>query len=289
MKKSSKVMLLIAAVVGVAGIGMSIGGVAMGATIAGLNLSKYGFSDAIKKTTKYVSLDDKDSWEQDWDEITQLGPVETDGDKEIFETAPTSELEFSLSGDELKFQSYDGDKIRIEVTGSKKDKVRIGTEDDSLILETTGRSQNREITVSYPKNVRFKETSIDVAAGTVTMCDEFRTDDLDVSVAAGEFTNAGKISVANDTSITVGTGNVELSELDIYNLEVDCGIGNVDLDIVGKEADYNYEISCSAGNVDIGGSSYSGVGHNKNITNPNARRDMNLDCGVGNITVNFEK
>lgn len=289
MKKSSKVMLLIAAVVGVAGIGMSIGGVAMGATIAGLNLSKYGFSDAIKKTTKYVSLDDKDSWEQDWDEITQLGPVETDGDKEIFETAPTSELEFSLSGDELKFQSYDGDKIRIEVTGSKKDKVRIGTEDDSLILETTGRSQNREITVSYPKNVRFKETSIDVTAGTVTMCDEFRTDDLDVSVAAGEFTNAGKISVANDTSITVGTGNVELSELDIYNLEVDCGIGNVDLDIVGKEADYNYEISCSAGNVDIGGSSYSGVGHNKNITNPNARRDMNLDCGVGNITVNFEK
>lgn len=289
MKKSSKVMLLIAAVVGVAGIGMSIGGVAMGATIAGLNLSKYGFSDAIKKTTKYVSLDDKDSWEQDWDEITQLGPVETDGDKEIFETVPTSELEFSLSGDELKFQSYDGDKIRIEVTGSKKDKVRIGTEDDSLILETIGRSQNREITVSYPKNVRFKETSIDVAAGTVTMCDEFRTDDLDVSVAAGEFTNAGKISVANDTSITVGTGNVELSELDIYNLEVDCGIGNVDLDIVGKEADYNYEISCSAGNVDIGGSSYSGVGHNKNITNPNARRDMNLDCGVGNITVNFEK
>lgn len=289
MKKSSKVMLLIAAVVGVAGIGMSIGGVAMGATIAGLNLSKYGFSDAIKKTTKYVSLDDKDSWEQDWDEITQLGPVETDGDKEIFETAPTSELEFSLSGDELKFQSYDGDKLRIEVTGSKKDKVRIGTEDDSLILETTGRSQNREITVSYPKNVRFKETSIDVAAGTVTMCDEFRTDDLDVSVAAGEFTNAGKISVANDTTITVGTGNVELSELDIYNLEVDCGIGNVDLDILGKEADYNYEISCSAGNVDIGGSSYSGIGHNKNITNPNARRDMNLDCGVGNITVNFEK
>ena len=289
MKKSSKVMLLIAAVVGVAGIGMSIGGVAMGATIAGLNLSKYGFSDAIKKTTKYVSLDDKDSWEQDWDEITQLEPVETDGDKEIFETAPTSELEFSLSGDELKFQSYDGDKLRIEVTGSKKDKVRIGIEDDSLILETTGRSQNREITVSYPKNVRFKETSIDVAAGTVTMCDEFRTDDLDVSVAAGEFTNAGKISVANDTTITVGTGNVELSELDIYNLEVDCGIGNVDLNILGKEADYNYEISCSAGNVDIGGSSYSGVGHNKNITNPNARRDMNLDCGVGNITVNFEK
>lgn len=289
MKKSSKVMLLTAAVVGVVGIGMSIGGVAMGATITGLNLSKYGFSDAIKQTTKYVSLDDKDSWDEDWDEIAQLEPVKTDDDKEIFETAPTSDLELSLSGDELKFQSYDGDKLRIEVSGSKKDKVRIGTEDDSLILETTGRIQDREITVSYPKGLRFKKTSIDVAAGTVTMSDEFRTDDLDVSVGAGEFTNAGKIRVANDATITVGTGNVELSELDISNLEVECGIGNVDLDVLGKETDYNYAISCSAGNIDVGDRSYSGLGHERDISNPGASGKINLDCGVGNITVNFEK
>ena len=113
MKKSSKVMLLTAAVVGVVGIGMSIGGVAMGATIAGLNLSKYGFDGIVKQTAKYISFDDKD----DWDEITQLEPVETDNDKEIFETAPISDLKLSLSGDELKFRSYDGDKLRIEVSG----------------------------------------------------------------------------------------------------------------------------------------------------------------------------
>ena len=282
-------MLLIAAATGVVGIGMSIGGVAMGATITGLNLSKYGFSEAIKQTTRYVSYGDEKDWEEDWDEIAQLEPVETDGDKEIFETAPTSDLEISLSGDELKFQSYDGDKLRIEVSGSKKDKVRIGTDDDSLILESLGRIQDREITVSYPKGLRFKETSIDVAAGTVTMCDEFRTDDLDVSVGAGEFTNAGKISVANDASITVGTGNVELSELDICNLEADCGIGNVNLGILGKETDYNYAISCSAGNIDVGDSSYSGLGHEKTINNPGASGEMNLDCGVGNISVAFAK
>ncbi|MFR8351629.1 MAG: hypothetical protein ACLVB1_01955, partial [Blautia obeum] len=114
----------------------------------------------LNRQQKYISLDDKDDWEQDWDEITQLEPVETDNDKEIFETAPISDLKLSLSGDELKFRSYDGDKLRIEVSGSKKDKIRIGTEDDSLILETTGRTRDREITVSYPKNVRFKETSI---------------------------------------------------------------------------------------------------------------------------------
>mgnify|MGYP000010666829 FL=1 len=192
MKKSSKVMLLTAAVVGVVGIGMSIGGVAMGATIAGLNLSKYGFDGIVKQTAKYISLDDKDDWEQDWDEITQLKPVTTEDDKEIFEIDPVSDLDFSLSGDALKLQSCDGDKIRVEVSGSKKDKVRIGTDDDSLVIESLGRTQEREITVSYPKDLRFKDTSIEVAAGTVTMCDDFRTDDLDVSVGAGEFTNTGE-------------------------------------------------------------------------------------------------
>ena len=56
MKKSSKVMLLTAAVVGVVGIGMSIGGVAMGATIAGLNLSKYGFDGIVKQTANISAL-----------------------------------------------------------------------------------------------------------------------------------------------------------------------------------------------------------------------------------------
>ena len=86
----------------------------------------------------------------------------------------------------------------------------------------------------------------------------------------------------------MGTGNVDLENLNVQNLEADCGIGNIDLDINGKESDYDYEISCSAGAVDIGDSSYSGIGHEKKISNPGASGKMDLDCGVGNITVDFE-
>lgn len=54
MKKSSKVILLIAAIIGVVGIGMCIGGVAMGATIAGLDLSKYGFGEVLKNSGQFI-------------------------------------------------------------------------------------------------------------------------------------------------------------------------------------------------------------------------------------------
>lgn len=285
MRKFSKRILKLALALAVVGLGLSIGGVAMDRHQSYEIWTEWKYQEIANSALQ----ESHDSWDEDWDEITQLKPVTTEDDKEIFEIDPVSDLDFSLSGDALKLQSCDGDKIRVEVSGSKKDKVRIGTDDDSLVIESLGRTQEREITVSYPKNLRFKDTSIEVAAGTVTMCDDFRTDDLDVSVGAGEFTNTGKISVANDISVEVGTGNVEISELDIHDLEVDCGIGNVDLDILGKEADYNYEISCAAGNVDIGDSSYSGIGHDKNITNPNAKGDMELNCGVGNITVSFSK
>ena len=52
MRKFSKVVLVIAAAAGVVGIGLTIGGASMGATIAGLNLSKGGFGSAVRQTVK---------------------------------------------------------------------------------------------------------------------------------------------------------------------------------------------------------------------------------------------
>lgn len=290
MRKISRVLLKTALVLGVAGMGLCIGGVAMGATITGLDLSRYGVNTTVNTTIKKVAKSawttGSDGWDEDWDEISRLEPTETDKDKEVFETDPSADLEFSLSAGELSFQPYDGDRIRIEVSGEKKDKVRVGKDDGSLVLETTGRTQDRKILVSYPQNYTFDETSIEIAAGTVTLKDGFNTGELDVSVAAGEFTNTGRLT-AREVSIEVGAGNVELSELDTKELEADCGVGNIELNISGRETDYNYEISCAAGEIEIGGSSYSGIGHSKEITNPNAKGDMELNCGVGNITVTF--
>ena len=94
--------------------------------------------------------------------------------------------------------------------------------------------------------------------------------------------------IQEKAELTVGTGNIDLENLKVQNLEADCGIGNIDLGIDGKEKDYDYEISCAAGAIDIGDSSFSGLGHEKKISNPGSAGKMTFDCGVGNITVDFE-
>ena len=288
MRKFSKVLLVIAATAGVVGIGLTIGGASMGATIAGLNLSKGGFSSAVRQTVKYVSVGDEDDWNQDWDEIDESDSKEAVGTNgEIYLVDGVSKLDLSIRTGELYLKEYDGNEIKVEVSGKHREKVRVGQEGDTLVLECIGRVQDREITVSYPKKMEFEDASVDVTAGTVNLDDDFYTKNLKVSVAAGEFSNDGAVT-AEKADITVGTGNVDLENLNVQNLEADCGIGNIDLDINGKESDYDYEISCSAGAIDIGDNSYSGIGYEKKISNPGASGKMDLDCGVGNITVDFE-
>ena len=272
MRKFSKVVLVIAAAVGVVGIGLTIGGVSMGATITGLNLSKDGLGSAVRQTAKYVSFGDEDDWNQDWDEIDESDSKEAAGTNgEIYLVDGVSKLDLSIRTGELYLKEYNGNEIKVEVSGKHREKVRVGQEGDTLVLESIGRVQDREITVSYPKKTEFEEASVDVVAGTVNLDDNFYAKKLEVSVAAGEFTN--------DSTITA-----EKAE----NLEADCGIGNIDLGIDGKEKDYDYEISCAAGAIDIGDSSFSGLGHEKKISNPGSSGKMTFDCGVGNITVDFE-
>lgn len=260
----------------------------MGATIAGLNLSKDGFGSAVRQTVKYVSFGDEDDWNQDWDEIDESDSKEAAGTSgEIYLVDGVSKLDLSIRTGELYLKEYNGNEIKVEVSGKDREKVRVGQEGETLVLESIGRVQDREITVSYPKKTEFEDASVEVAAGTVNLDDDFYAKKLKVSVAAGEFLNDGAVT-AEKADISVGTGNVDLDNLNVQNLEADCGIGNIDLDINGKESDYDYEISCSAGEIDIGDSSYSGIGHEKKISNPGASGKMDLDCGVGNITVDFE-
>ena len=287
MRKFSKVALIVAAVTGATGLAMTISGVSMGATIAGLDIAKNGgWGNVVRKMVKTAVLEDNGTWEEDWDKIDQMQSSEQKKDSEIYLADAISDLKLSLSTDELTFSEYDGKQIRIEITGDKKDKVRVGKDDGGLIVEAIGHPKDRSIQIMYPKGYEFGETSIDLAAGTVQINDEFLADEMELSVAAGEITNTGKIR-AKDITIDVATGNVELENVDTKKLEGDCSVGNIELGMTGQEKDYNYDISCGAGSVQIGDNSFEGVGSEKKINNPGADGELTLDCSVGNISVDF--
>lgn len=284
MKKGTKGMLIAAGAFAVAGIGFCIGGISVAAVETGGNVfdqagqllqdNDYPLAGLIHwGNAQYHSSD------IDWDAL--------DGNTVDMDFA--SDLEISLKYDELLIQEYDGDKIRVNVANDAKNDVVV-KETSGKITITDTRSGNvkkkKQIKVSIPSVKEFDTVSLGVDMGTIDLECDLKVQELSVEVGAGEFSGYGNITAAN-CDLQVGAGTIDIDQIDVQKLNADCGAGEIDMVVTGKEKDYNYDLSCGMGEIDLEDSEYSGLGIEKNISNEGARKDMVLECGMGEIDVEF--
>lgn len=284
MKKGTKGMLIAAGAFAVAGIGFCIGGISVAAVETGGNVfdqagqllqdNDYPLAGLIHwGNVQYHSSD------IDWDAL--------DGNTVDMDFA--SDLEISLKYDELLIQEYDGDKIRVNVANDAKNDVVV-KETSGKITITDTRSGNvkkkKQIKVSIPSVKEFDTVSLGVDMGTIDLECDLKVQELSVEVGAGEFSGYGNITAAY-CDLQVGAGTIDIDQLDIQKLNADCGAGEIDMVVTGKEKDYNYDLSCGMGEIDLENSEYSGLGIEKTISNEGAQKDMVLECGMGEIDVEF--
>lgn len=284
MKKGTKGMLIAAGAFAVAGIGFCIGGISVAAVETGGNVfdqagqllqdNDYPLAGLIHwGNAQYHSSD------IDWDAL--------DGNTVDMDFA--SDLEISLKYDELLIQEYDGDKIRVNVANDAKNDVVV-KETSGKITITDTRSGNvkkkKQIKVIVPSGKDFDTVSLGVDMGTIDLECDLKVQELSVEVGAGEFSGYGNITAAY-CDLQVGAGTIDIDQLDIQKLNADCGAGEIDMVVTGKEKDYNYDLSCGMGEINLENSEYSGIGIEKNISNEGARKDMVLECGMGEIDVEF--
>ena len=284
MKKGTKGMLIAVGAFAVAGVGFCIGGISVAAVETGGNVfdqagqllqdNDYPLAGLIHwGNAQYHSSD------IDWDAL--------DGNTVDMDFA--SDLEISLKYDELLIQEYDGDKIRVNVANDAKNDVVV-KETSGKITITDTRSGNvkkkKQIKVIVPSGKDFDTVSLGVDMGTIDLECDLKVQELSVEVGAGEFSGYGNITAAY-CDLQVGAGTIDIDQLDIQKLNADCGAGEIDMVVTGKEKDYNYDLSCGMGEINLEDSEYSGIGIEKNISNEGARKDMVLQCGMGEIDVEF--
>ena len=284
MKKGTKGMLIAAGAFAVAGIGFCIGGISVAAVETGGNVfdqagqllqdNDYPLAGLIHwGNVQYHSSD------IDWDAL--------DGNTVDMDFA--SDLEISLKYDELLIQEYDGDKIRVNVANDAKNDVVV-KETSGKITITDTRSGNvkkkKQIKVIVPSGKDFDTVSLGVDMGTIDLECDLKVQELSMEVGAGEFSGYGNITAAY-CDLQVGAGTIDIDQIDVQKLNADCGAGEIDMVVTGKEKDYNYDLSCGMGEINLEDSEYSGLGIEKNISNEGARKDMVLECGMGEIDVEF--
>lgn len=290
MKKFTKFALGCAITCAAVGLGLSVAGLAMGAVSSGKDVLADVLDNTLNSENMRWSvsvLRDDEDWDDMDEEWNHSASSRVENGFSIFEFDNFKNMDIELSADELYLRKYDGNGIRIE-TEENDDKVRVREDEDTLKIKSLTKMNGTKITVYYPTSLDFNEVDIDVDAGSIYLEDDISMNELDIHVGAGKMHSNGTITV-NEIMIDVGTGNVEMKELDARILEAECGVGALNIGLVGTEADYSYKVECGLGRVHVGDETYSGISETAKVNNENANRRMELECGLGDITVGWRE
>lgn len=215
-----------------------------------------------------------------------------------------------------------GDTFSIEATHVVKDSIKSYVENGTWHIEEDpynnrnlfgfnislgnigfwNRDYNPTIVVTVPESFEAESFDIDVDAGDVQI-ESLISKDGTISVGAGRL-NVDHIKIDNSSSYRVDAGKMTLNDVELKDISLDCGVGQIningvvtgnndlscdvgkiELSLKGSSKDYSYDISTDIGKVMIDGRSY----YNEITTIDNETgNSLNLTCGVGKITVDFQ-
>lgn len=192
------------------------------------------------------------------------------------------DVEILPSEDEFVYYSVTGYIGKYGVKVDDSGVFRFVSADDKIsIMDVTA----GKVVFYIPDSVEKDYYQLELGAGNLDVKDIKDYGNVTISMGAGECDI--KHIKANSVKIECGAGNVDLGLVSTDKLSAECGCGNFDATLTGDCDDYNYEIDAGIGNIDIGNKSYTGLGQ-EHSENNGASKTVSIDCGLGNVDIQFE-
>lgn len=195
----------------------------------------------------------------------------------------------------------EGDSFRAESNNKY-----INSKQDNNKLYITERKHNllnnkdNELIIYIPTDFVIDAVLIDNGAGKVNI-EALTTKELYLNLGAGKV-DINNLSVLEKAKIDGGAGDLTINAIDIHNLDlsmgigklsltsklignskINCGVGEMNLSLIGTLDDYEVSLDKGVGNATIDGYNMKdnntyGMGINK----------IDIDGGIGSIDINFE-
>ena len=223
----------------------------------------------------------------------------TEGFKNIKTKNQINKLEIETKGVAITIKK--GDKFKIE-TDNKDIKIK-ESDNKLLIIEDNNKwftkSDYTELIISVPNDYQFDEVSIDSGAGRIEIY-RLNTKKIDLDLGAGQV-NISNLTVTEEADIDGGAGEMNITTSSINNLDLDLGVGKVTLDsslygfneidggigelivnLIGTENDYQIKCTKALGKITLNNEK---IQSNKSYGNGNNL--MEINGGIGNIKINY--
>ncbi|HHV12728.1 MAG TPA: DUF4097 domain-containing protein [Clostridiales bacterium] len=208
----------------------------------------------------------------------------------------------------------EGDTFKVEAENVSRGFEARVTKDGTLTVSDDNRgfkflwfrfngigSPNSTITVYLPKDFVAEDVRLETGAGNVEI-EGLRTDRLVLSAGAGNIDGsnitAGKVKVDggvgniefenvsfSDSDFDCGVGNLSVEGTILGKNKFDCGIGDVKLDLSGDVNAYGIKVDAGVGTIRLNGEKIS----DEHRYNTNAPNSIDIDGGVGNVTIEISQ
>lgn len=301
MKKFTKVCLILAAVFAALGVGFVSAGIVNGATWhefqKEMNSGAYSIGPFFRIANKMEDWeehfddvfddidDDLDEWaDEDWEqeEAHHTGSV-TDL---TFDATEVEELEVELKYGEICILPTTEKEFYVELEEHSLTEVDCTQSGKKLKIESSSRKlKDDTLWVYIPENASIQELSVDVDAGVVSL-ENLSAQKLEVKIGAGQFMGEGTLT-AKEAELEVGAGELSMELLSCGNVDLECGLGSLNVMLEGAKEEYSYELQCGMGEITIGDENYTSLGKKQKIQNSGSRKSLKADCGMGEIDVQF--
>lgn len=268
MKKFTKVMLILAGILGTIGVICMVLAFSMGLTtshfIKMIQDGRFSFDEG----DFHISLGEEGSYDFEG-EVTSTEVRGTEITTcEIEELCTSMDIDFGAGKFDIRYTDVE----HIEVVFTEGIKPIVKVKNGTLVVkENTGIGiHDNELDTSFvsikiPRDMQFEEVEMELGA----------------SQAFVENLETKKLV------LEIGAGQADVSRLIVDEMKVEVGVGQLNIAMYGNESDYNYHIECGVGTIKIGETSYSGLASAHEVYDADIKKSIDVDCGIGEVNIKF--
>ena len=195
-----------------------------------------------------------------------------DGSKKLEDRSYKEINNIVINGDvaDITFHKSEDEKVRVVVTGSKKDIVELIEGTKSLIINQTSKNSfcifrcSKEIEVYLPDNflsVNINSNVGDISSDNLTINNVliknsvgdislYKTNIVDITSDVGDVF-IKEIKGTGDSKIISNVGDIEIDKIINLNLDVKSDIGDKVIPVIKDKQEYTLKIETNVGDIDI--------------------------------------